>query len=123
MERIADELCAALRTAFEAAEQAARGQYNPEPDVAPALALLLTRGTGDRPLYVAFWQACAAHRQMDVNPTTTNHMRGNEAKALWRRIAADVGVKVTPAVQARFYADARVPDQRHLHALFVPKWL
>jgi hypothetical protein len=123
MDRIADDLRAALLTAFEAAYQAARGQYNPEPDLAPALALLLDRGTGDRPLYVAFWQACAAHRQMAVNPTTTNHMRGNEAKALWRRIAADVEVEVTPEVQAEFYAAARKPGQRHLQALFVPKWL
>jgi hypothetical protein len=60
---------------------------------------------------------------MDVNPTTTNHLRGNEAKALWRRIAVDVGVEVTPDAQARFYADARKPDQRHCQALFVPKWL
>jgi hypothetical protein len=123
MHRIADDLRAALLTAFEAAHQAARGQYNPEPDLAPALALLLDRGTGDRPLYVAFRHACAGPRQMDVNPTTTNHLRGNEAKALWRRIAVDVGVEVTPDAQARFYADARKPDQRHCQALFVPKWL
>jgi hypothetical protein len=47
---------------------------------------------------------------MEVNPTTTNHVRGNEARALWRRIATNVwggGHPCRPSQLLRRCAHAR----------------